>query len=64
MQRTARAAINNFGFVAICPLLLEEWIPPADRHKTSEMAVTAPRDDDIAIVGLSLLVGDGTKPLR
>jgi len=31
----------------------------------AEMAGNRARaDDDIAIVGLSLLVGDGTKPLR
>ncbi len=57
-----RAAINNFGFGGNnAHLLLEEWIPPADRHKTQpRWPVTAPRaDDDIAIVGLSLLVGDG-----
>jgi len=49
-----RAAINNFGFGGNnAHLLLEEWIPPADRHKTQpRWPVTAPRaDDDIAIVG-------------
>jgi len=31
-----RAAINNFGFGGNnAHLLLEEWIPPADRHKLS-----------------------------
>ncbi len=57
-----RAAINNFGFGGNnAHLLLEEWIPPAGQHKTRPRwpAISPHVDDDIAIVGLSLLVGDG-----
>ena len=57
-----RAAINNFGFGGNnAHLLLEEWIPPAGQHETQPKwpAISPHVDDDIAIVGLSLLVGDG-----
>ncbi len=57
-----RAAINNFGFGGNnAHLLLEEWIEPTDKRDTRPgRPITEPRtDDDIAIVGLSLLVGDG-----
>ncbi|WP_077076928.1 beta-ketoacyl synthase N-terminal-like domain-containing protein [Mycobacterium numidiamassiliense] len=57
-----RAAINNFGFGGNnAHLLLEEWIEPADDGNTRpRWPATRPQaDEDIAIVGLSLLVGDG-----
>ncbi|WP_322857901.1 beta-ketoacyl synthase N-terminal-like domain-containing protein [Mycobacterium shigaense] len=57
-----RAAINNFGFGGNnAHLLLEEWIEPAEkRHARVSWPVTGPPSEhDIAIVGLSLLVGDG-----
>jgi 3-oxoacyl-(acyl-carrier-protein) synthase/3-hydroxymyristoyl/3-hydroxydecanoyl-(acyl carrier protein) dehydratase len=57
-----RAAINNFGFGGNnAHLLLEEWIEPADRHTAQPRwpVATPEAEDDIAIVGLSLLVGDG-----
>jgi 3-oxoacyl-(acyl-carrier-protein) synthase/3-hydroxymyristoyl/3-hydroxydecanoyl-(acyl carrier protein) dehydratase len=56
-----RAAINNFGFGGNnAHLLLEEWIEPADDQRTRpRITVTRSQaDDDIAIVGVSLLVGD------
>ena len=57
-----RAAINNFGFGGNnAHLLLEEWIEPTDQRDTLPRW-PAPRpetNDDVAIVGLSLLVGDG-----
>lgn len=55
-----RAAINNFGFGGNnAHLLLEEWIEPAGHHAPVRFPPPA-RDDegDIAIVGVSLLVGD------
>ncbi|OBA75866.1 hypothetical protein A5641_23785 [Mycobacterium sp. 1554424.7] len=54
-----RAAINNFGFGGNnAHLLLEEWVRPADAHRTPP-SITIPRaGDDVAIVGISLLVGD------
>ncbi|GAB3029377.1 beta-ketoacyl synthase N-terminal-like domain-containing protein [Mycobacterium bourgelatii] len=57
-----RAAISNFGFGGNnAHLLLEEWVEPADTGNIlSGSPITRPQiDDDIAIVGLSLLVGDG-----
>ncbi len=57
-----RAAINNFGFGGNnAHLLLEEWIEPTDkRDPQPRRPTTRPENnDDIAIVGLSLLVGDG-----
>lgn len=54
-----RAAVNNFGFGGNnAHLLLEEWVE--GHGGTPAPPVTAPRPDtEIAIVGLSLLVGDG-----
>lgn len=57
-----RAAINNFGFGGNnAHLLLEEWIEPTGKHNVRPTwPVARPRsDDDIAVVGLGLLVGDG-----
>ena len=57
-----RAAINNFGFGGNnAHLLLEEWIPPAGQQEIRPKwpAIAPHANDDIAIVGLSLLVGDG-----
>ncbi|HEU4361003.1 MAG TPA: beta-ketoacyl synthase N-terminal-like domain-containing protein, partial [Mycobacterium sp.] len=57
-----RAAINNFGFGGNnAHLLLEEWIEPAETHTAPPRrpATRSEADSDIAIVGLSLLVGDG-----
>lgn len=56
-----RAAINNFGFGGNnAHLLLEEWVEPADKHhsRPNFPVTSAQPDDDIAIVGISLLVGD------
>ncbi len=57
-----RAAINNFGFGGNnAHLLLEEWVEPAAtrRPRAPRPTAGAHTDDDVAIVGLSLLVGDG-----
>ncbi|BBZ48746.1 polyketide synthase dehydratase domain-containing protein [Mycobacterium heidelbergense] len=57
-----RAAINNFGFGGNnAHLLLEEWVEPAERRRAQvRWPVTGPQPQhDIAVVGLSLLVGDG-----
>ena len=57
-----RAAINNFGFGGNnAHLLLEEWLPPGEQQKAQPRwpVIWPHADDDIAIVGLSLLVGDG-----
>ncbi|WP_077090137.1 beta-ketoacyl synthase N-terminal-like domain-containing protein [Mycobacterium rhizamassiliense] len=57
-----RAAINNFGFGGNnAHLLLEEWVEPAEKRSAPvRWPVTGPQaEHDIAIVGLSLLVGDG-----
>ena len=58
-----RAAVNNFGFGGNnAHLLLEEWIEPADKHdirpRRPVTATGSQADNDIAIVGLGLLVGD------
>ena len=56
-----RAAINSFGFGGNnAHLLLEEWIEPTDERGTQQrFPVTSSQTDaDIAIVGISLLVGD------
>ncbi|ULP47550.1 beta-ketoacyl synthase N-terminal-like domain-containing protein [Mycolicibacter virginiensis] len=54
-----RAAVNNFGFGGNnAHLLLEEWV--GGRGPAPAPPVTAPRtEQEIAIVGLSLLLGDG-----
>ncbi|MGB3524002.1 MAG: beta-ketoacyl synthase N-terminal-like domain-containing protein, partial [Mycobacterium sp.] len=54
-----RAAVNNFGFGGNnAHLLLEEWVE--GRGPTPAAPITAPLpEQEIAIVGLSLLVGDG-----
>ncbi|MGB3475597.1 MAG: beta-ketoacyl synthase N-terminal-like domain-containing protein [Mycobacterium sp.] len=54
-----RAAVNNFGFGGNnAHLLLEEWVE--GRGPTPVAPITAPLpEQEIAIVGLSLLVGDG-----
>lgn len=57
-----RAAVNNFGFGGNnAHLLLEEWIGPVGHYGTApKRPAGQPRaDGDIAIVGLSLLLGDG-----
>lgn len=56
--RPRRAALNNFGFGGNnAHLLLEEWV---GQHITRPRQVGGPRPDpDIAVVGLSLRVGDG-----
>lgn len=57
-----RAAVNNFGFGGNnAHLLLEEWIEPSGRHTAPParpLAATQP-EPEIAIVGVSLLVGAG-----
>lgn len=54
-----RAAVNNFGFGGNnAHLLLEEWVGPSSRHAAAPAPTSAP-DDDVVIVGLSLLVGNG-----
>lgn len=63
-----RAAINNFGFGGNnAHLLIEEWPDPAPgsaaefngaRPATSRPPVITPGADDIAIVAMSMLVGD------
>ncbi|MCV7199010.1 beta-ketoacyl synthase N-terminal-like domain-containing protein [Mycobacterium angelicum] len=57
-----RAAINNFGFGGNnAHLLLEEWVGPAAHYGNAPKppADQPASDGDIAIVGLSLLMGDG-----
>ncbi|MGH3266979.1 MAG: polyketide synthase, partial [Trebonia sp.] len=57
-----RAAINNFGFGGNnAHLLLEEWVGPTDRNSARPRSpvIGHRADDDVAIVGLGLLVGDG-----
>ena len=60
-----RAAINNFGFGGNnAHLLIEEWGGPTTRPNGAHPAPPRPpvinsgADDDIAIVGMSMLVGD------
>ncbi|OBI21533.1 hypothetical protein A5712_15005 [Mycobacterium sp. E2327] len=54
-----RAAVNNFGFGGNnAHLLLEEWIPPTGDIPARPRVTVSRADDDIAIVGVSLLVGD------
>ncbi|OBI86322.1 beta-ketoacyl synthase N-terminal-like domain-containing protein [Mycobacterium sp. 1245805.9] len=54
-----RAAVNNFGFGGNnAHLLLEEWIPTAGDRRDRPTVTVSATGDDIAIVGVSLLVGD------
>ncbi|OBI55009.1 beta-ketoacyl synthase N-terminal-like domain-containing protein [Mycobacterium sp. E787] len=56
-----RAAINNFGFGGNnAHLLLEEWIEPVGGRRVRPASVATGRvaGGDVAIVGISLLVGD------
>ncbi len=55
-----RAAINNFGFGGNnAHLLIEEWIAPTGERSAPPSRPVPVPEPDIAIVGLSLLVGDG-----
>ncbi|ORJ62627.1 beta-ketoacyl synthase N-terminal-like domain-containing protein [Mycobacterium simiae] len=56
-----RAAINNFGFGGNnAHLIVEEWIESVEPPSVlSTHTVDRTADDDVAIIGLSLLVGDG-----
>lgn len=58
-DRPRRAAINNFGFGGNnAHLLVEEWVEPAVGYAAVPSTPVVRSDGDVAIVGLSVLVGN------